>query len=329
MDIDTESNAKPKNVEDDRSCVGPQSEQAGVAEGCKGCPNAAICASMPKGPDPDIPVMNDRLGQIQHKILVLSGKGGVGKSTLTKELGFTLGRRGLLTGLMDTDICGPSLPRLTGCRDEAVHQCAEGWEPVCIDENVALMSMHFMMRNKDEAVVWRGPKKNGMIKSFIKDVAWGELDVLLVDTPPGTSDEHISLVNFLKEAGGVTGAVIVTTPQEVAISDVRREVSFCQKSQIPILGFVENMSGFVCPSCKHESQVFPSSFGPGAGARLAAEYDAPLLGKVPLDPSLMQACEDGVALADALEGNDGEESASLVALESIVDKLLETLGWSA
>ena len=301
-------------------CVGPNSEMAGKADSCQGCPNAQICASAPKGPDPDIDAMQARMSTVRHKILVLSGKGGVGKSTMTKELGFAIGRRNITVGLVDTDICGPSLPRLTGVRDEEIHDSGEGWEPVSIDDNVTMISMHFLLKDKNEAVVWRGPRKNGMIKNFIKSVAWGNLDLLLIDTPPGTSDEHISTVSFLNQCGGITGAVIVTTPQEVAVADVRREVNFCQKTKVPILGFVENMSGFVCPKCGKDSVVFPSHFKESAGTRLSQEFGAPLLGKIPLDPRLMQACEDGVPLSEI-----APDSAAVTAINGVVDQLVKIL----
>lgn len=304
-------------------CVGPNSEMAGKAASCAGCPNAAICASAPKGPDPDLDVIRERMSHIRFKILVLSGKGGVGKSTMTKELGFAIGAKGLRVGLVDTDICGPSLPRLTGVREEEIHTSADGWEPVSVDENVSLISMHFLMKDKNEAVVWRGPRKNGMIKNFLKEVSWGDLDLLLIDTPPGTSDEHISLVTFLQQCGGVTGAVLVTTPQEVAVADVRREINFCQKTKVPILGVIENMSGFVCPKCKGESIVFPSKFGEGAGQRLCNEFGMPLLGKIPLDPRLMQSCENGVPLRQ-----DFPDSPAIVRLDAVVDSLLEIIKYA-
>ena len=304
----------------DGECVGPNSEMAGKAASCQGCPNASICASAPKGPDPDLTIIRERMSAIRHKILVLSGKGGVGKSTMTKELGFAIGKRELYVGLVDTDICGPSLPRLTGVRDEEIHNNAGGWEPVSVDDNVSLVSMHFLMKDKNEAVVWRGPRKNGMIKNFLKEVSWGDLDVMLVDTPPGTSDEHISLVTLLQQSGGVTGAILVTTPQEVAVADVRREINFCHKTKVPILGIIENMSGFVCPKCGGESVVFPSKFGNGAAERLSQEFGIPVLGKVPLDPRLMKACEDGVPLREA-----HPDSPAVAALDAIVDKLLASL----
>lgn len=306
------------------ACVGPQSADAGRASSCAGCPNAQICASgAGRAPveDPDLPAMRERLSSIAFKVLVLSGKGGVGKSTMTKELGFALGRKGLLTGLLDADICGPSLPRLTGVVAEELHNSADGWEPVSVDDNVTLVSMHFLMgENKDDAVVWRGPRKNGMIKNFFRSVSWGNLDVLLIDTPPGTSDEHISLISFLTQCGGVDGAIVVTTPQEVAMADVRREVTFCQKTKVPVIGFVENMSGFVCPNCSKASSVFPSQRSKGAGETLSEEYGYPLLGKVPLDPRLMQSCEDGVALSDV-----APESPAVIALNAVAEKVVAAL----
>lgn len=316
-------------------CVGPESAQAGIAPSCQGCPNAAICASAPKGPDPDLPFIRERLAGVKHKVMVISGKGGVGKSTITKELAFALGARGLSVGLMDMDICGPSLPRLTGVRGEDAHQSAGGIEPVLVDENVVMMSMHYLLSDKNEAVLFRGPRKNGVIKMFLKDVIWGDLDVLLVDTPPGTSDEHITVNSLLQQTtGGVDGAVLVTTPQRVAEADVRREVNFCQKAKLPVLGLVENMSGFVCPGCHRESEIFPKEVNKagekeGAGIRLSREFDIPLWGAVPLDPLLMKACEDGVSFAEFAETNAVAASPTLAAIFHLADKLMERLGLQA
>lgn len=179
---------------------------------------------------------------MKRKVLVLSGKGGVGKSTVASQLAFALADEGNEVGLLDIDICGPSVPKMLGLEGEEVHQSNFGWEPVHFSENLSVMSIGFMLPNPDSAVVWRGPRKNGLIKQFLKDVDWGEVDVLLIDTPPGTSDEHISAAQYLG-AVGADGAVIVTTPQEVACADVRKELSFCSKTSIPVLGIVENMAG--------------------------------------------------------------------------------------
>lgn len=322
---------KPAMQNANAECVGPESAEAGIAASCQGCPNAAICAAAPKGPDPDIPLIKERLAGVKHKVLVISGKGGVGKSTMTKELAFALGARGLLVGLVDMDICGPSLPRLTGVRGEDAHQSAGGIEPVLVDENVVMMSMHYLLAEKNEAVLFRGPRKNGVIKMFLKDIMWGDLDVLLIDTPPGTSDEHITVTSLLQQTtNGVDGAVLITTPQRVAEADVRREFNFCQKAKLPVLGLVENMSGFVCPNCHRESDIFPKSVRSetkkeGAGDRLSKEFHVPLWGTVPLDPALMLSCEKGVALSEYMESQKGEKSPTLDAVLAIADKLIEAL----
>lgn len=179
------------------------------------------------------------------------------------------------TGLMDIDICGPSLPHLLGLQNETLHTSASGWSPIYVSSNLACISIGFLLPSTSAPVIWRGPKKNQLIKQFLKDVDWGDsLDYLVVDTPPGTSDEHLSVVKYL-QAGGVDGAVLVTTPQEVSLQDVRKELDFCRKVGVPVLGVVENMSGFVCPSCNGKSDVFFPSTG-GAEA-LAAEGECVFL----------------------------------------------------
>ena len=212
-------------------CVGPESERAGKASGCDGCPNQQKCASGEgRQEDPDIPAICERLKDVKHKVLVLSGKGGVGKSTMTAQLAFALAGQGLRVGLLDIDICGPSIPHMLGLTGESIHQSASGWSPVYVsqeglgpdddDVELGVMSIGFMLPEKDRAVIWRGPRKNGLIKQFLTDVEWGELDYLLVDTPPGTSDEHISIVQYLSKALGPNdGAVIVSTPQEARALD--------------------------------------------------------------------------------------------------------------
>lgn len=300
-------------------CPGPESEQAGSADSCAGCPNQAICASAPKGPDPDIPVISSRLENVKHKILVLSGKGGVGKSTFTSLLAHALATNpDSNVGIMDTDICGPSIPKMMGVEDETIHVSGSGWTPVWVMDNLAVMSIQFMLPSRDEAVIWRGPKKNGLIKQFLKDVEWGDLDFMLVDTPPGTSDEHLSVNSFLKESG-IDGAVVVTTPQEVALLDVRKELDFCRKAGIRILGLAENMSGFVCPNCKHESQIFKASTG--GGRALAEEMGIPFLGAVPLDPRIRMACDYGESFFDSFP-----DSPACKAFQGVVRNLAKQLG---
>lgn len=303
-------------------CPGPESEQAGKQDACAGCPNQAICASAPKGPDPDIPIITERLSGVKHKILVLSGKGGVGKSTFTTMLAHAFASNPeSVVGVMDTDICGPSIPKMMGVETETIHVSSTGWEPVWVNENLGVMSVQFMLPNRDDAVIWRGPKKNGLIKQFLKDVEWGEMDYLVIDTPPGTSDEHLSVNSFLKESG-VDGAVLITTPQEVSLLDVRKEIDFCRKAGIRILGIVENMSGFVCPKCTHQSEIFRPTTG--GGKQLAMDTGVPFLGAVPLDPRIGMSCDFGESFFD----NFGD-SPACEALKNVVRRVGEVLGISA
>lgn len=301
-------------------CPGPESERAGKADSCAGCPNQAICAAAtPAGPDPDIPVISARLQDVKHKILVLSGKGGVGKSTFTSLLAHAFATNPDNTvGIMDTDICGPSIPKMMGVENETIHVSGSGWSPVWVMDNLGVMSIQFMLPNRDDAVIWRGPKKNGLIKKFLKDVEWGEMDYLLVDTPPGTSDEHLSVNTFLKESG-IDGAVMVTTPQEVSLLDVRKEIDFCRKAGIKVLGIAENMSGFVCPNCKNESEIFRPSTGGARG--LAKDMGVPFLGAVPLDPRIRMACDYGESYFDSFA-----DSPACKAFYGVVRNLAHELG---
>eukprot|EP00698_Gefionella_okellyi_P004570 TRINITY_DN14188_c0_g1_i1.p1 TRINITY_DN14188_c0_g1~~TRINITY_DN14188_c0_g1_i1.p1 ORF type:complete len:282 (+),score=42.67 TRINITY_DN14188_c0_g1_i1:26-847(+) len=235
--------------------------------------------------------IDKKLSQIRHKILVLSGKGGVGKSTVAAAIAEALAETGYRVGLLDIDICGPSAPHLLGVSGQTVTHSSEGWTPVYADaaQRLSVMSIGFLLPSTTEAIIWRGPKKHGMIRQFITDVSWGPLDFLVVDAPPGTSDEHITICETLKAQAGVDGAVLVTTPQEVSVLDVRKEISFCQKVRLPILGIVENMSGFICPHCTEVHELF----GKGGGERLAAECQVPFLGAVPLDPRIAAAADAG------------------------------------
>lgn len=220
----------------------------------------------------------------------------LGKSTVTSMLsrGLAASSDSTNVGVLDIDLCGPSLPRIFGVEGEQIHQSGSGWSPVYVEDNLSVMSAGFLLPSPDAAVIWRGPKKNGLIKQLLRDVDWGDnVDYLLVDTPPGTSDEHLSIVQYLAEAG-IDGAVIVTTPQDVAILDVRKEIDFCKKVNLKILGIIENMSGFVCPKCHVNTDILPASSG-GAD-KLGSELGIPILGKVPLDPSIGQACDEGKSL---------------------------------
>lgn len=296
-------------------CPGTQSEDAGKVSACDGCPNQKICStSTITGPDPDVEEVKLKLASVKHKILVLSGKGGVGKSTFTAHLAYGLSSNPQTqVAVLDVDICGPSIPRIFGVEQEQVHQSASGWSPVFVEENLCVMSVGFLLSGPDEAVIWRGPKKNGLIKQFLRDVDWGEIDYMVIDTPPGTSDEHLSLVQYLSSAH-VDGAVLITTPQEVALQDVRKEVNFCRKVKLPIIGVVENMSSFICPACKGESEIFPPTTG--GASKMANDLELEFLGKLPLDPRIGRCCDEGRSFLSEIP-----DSPATKAFEQILSKI--------
>jgi Mrp family chromosome partitioning ATPase len=217
-------------------------------------------------------------------------------------------------GLLDIDICGPSLPRLLGTVGGSVRTSASGWEPAWVSESIGLMSIAFLLEREDQAVVWRGGKKDGLIRQFLRDVEWGPLDALLVDTPPGTSDEHLSIVQYLRESGKLRGAFLVSTPQEVALADVRKQLAFCRKVGVPVLGLIENMAGFVCRKCGTTSVIFPPSSG--GVAALAAAENIPLLGSLPLDPAIGQRCDTGRVLG-CLTDEETSSSPAMAELRRI------------
>ncbi|XP_057311807.1 cytosolic Fe-S cluster assembly factor NUBP1 homolog isoform X1 [Hydractinia symbiolongicarpus] len=306
---------KPKDAPE--ACPGTQSDNAGKASACAGCPNQKICASgQNKRPDPGIQEVKWRLASVKHKIIVLSGKGGVGKSTFTSTLAHGLAQdQEKQIGVLDIDICGPSMAKILGVEGEQVHQSGSGWSPVFVDDNLSVMSVAFLLQSDEDAVIWRGPRKNGLIKQFLKDVDWGDLDFLVIDTPPGTSDEHLSLVQYLSQTK-IDGAVVITTPQEVALLDVRKEIDFCKKVKLPIIGVVENMSGFTCPKCQHESQPFPATSG--GGAIMAVELNLPFLGKLPLDPRIGRCCDEGKSFL-----TEYPDTPAAIAYQQVVTKILE------
>lgn len=224
----------------------------------------------------------------------------MGKSSVTTQLAFSLSLAGHSVGVLDIDLTGPSIPRFFNIESSKVTQAPGGWIPVPVHSadpstgvgSLSCMSLGFLLQGRGDAVVWRGPKKTAMVRQFLTDVLWGELDYLLIDTPPGTSDEHISLAEtLLKNAlpGQVSGAVVVTTPQAVATADVRKELNFCVKTGIKVIGVVENMSGFVCPNCSECTNVF----GSGGGEVMAQDFNVKFLGSIPIDPQFLMLIEAG------------------------------------
>ncbi|XP_076461202.1 cytosolic Fe-S cluster assembly factor NUBP2 homolog [Babylonia areolata] len=252
----------------------------------------------------------ERLQSVQHVIVVLSGKGGVGKSTVAVQLAIALKNKNKKVGLLDVDLCGPSIPKMFNLEDKSIHQCSEGWLPVYVDseQNLGVMSIGFLLENNTEAIIWRGPKKTAMIRQFLSDVHWQDTEYLIIDTPPGTSDEHISVMENLR-AFNPDGAILVTTPQAVAVGDVRRELTFCRKTGIPVIGIIENMSGYKCPHCSECTNIFSS----GGGEALAKEAGVQFLGCIPIDNKLSSSPGDRWMEF---------ELPSVTAIEEVVNKLM-------
>ena len=247
------------------------------------------------------------LDRIERIIVVLSGKGGVGKSTIAAQLALSLYSRGNRVGLLDVDLCGPSIPRMFGVDKSSpantVFETDEGMTPVSVfassteASRFKLMSMAFLLDNDTDAIIWRGPRKMSMIQRLLTGVNWGELDYLIIDTPPGTSDEHITVMTVLKQherAANFLRAVLVTTPQMLSINDVRREITFCQKTSFRMIGLIENMSGYVCPHCSECTNIFAQ----GGGKLLAEQYAIPFLGQLPIDNQLNAILDQGVQQVD-------------------------------
>jgi ATP-binding protein involved in chromosome partitioning len=228
------------------------------------------------------------LGKIKKKILVMSGKGGVGKSTVAANLALGLANRGYKVGLMDVDLHGPDISRMLGLsarlRDKTVKK-GEPVPPMKYNDNLKVVSLEYMMENRDDAIIWRGPLKIQAIRQFIADMDWGELDYLVIDAPPGTGDEPLSVAQTIKDVY----ALIVTTPQEVALADVRKSINFCKQVKIKVAGIIENMSGLICPHCQKTIDLFKT----GGGKKTALEFTLPFLGRVPLDPRVVTGGDDG------------------------------------
>jgi ATP-binding protein involved in chromosome partitioning len=228
-----------------------------------------------------------RMSDIKHKILVLSGKGGVGKSTVAVNLAVALGMEGMKVGLLDVDFHGPSVPTLLNLKGELLKSHdGGGIMPLEAAGGIRVVSLGFALGNSDEAVIWRGPMKMAVIKQLLTDVEWGELDYLVVDFPPGTGDEPLSVAQLIPESDG---AVIVTTPQDLSLQDVRKSINFCKQLNIPVLGVIENMSGLVCPHCGKLIEVFKS----GGGEAMARQMGVPFLGRIPIEPQIVGGSDAG------------------------------------
>lgn len=255
-----------------------------------------------------------RMSQIKHKILVLSGKGGVGKSTVAVNLAANLALAGKQVGLLDVDIHGPSVPKLLHLVGTPVTGQGDKLIPIKVGYgvgNLNVMSIGFLLREQDDAVIWRGPRKFGVIRQFLKDVEWGKLDYLIVDAPPGTGDEPLAAAQLIQNADG---AIVVTTPQQVSVQDVRRCIVFCKQLQLPVLGVLENMSGFACPKCGEVVQIF----GADGGRAMAEEMEVPFWGSIPLEPAVVESGDNGIPIVQV-----HSHSETAKAFGRIVRKLMD------
>lgn len=258
--------------------------------------------------------INRSLGRIKHKILVMSGKGGVGKSTVAVNLAMSLAKKGHKVGLMDVDLHGPDICRmlnLTGSLTAPTDPKAL-IPPLSYSDNLKVVSLEYMMKDRDEAIIWRGPLKIQAIRQFVADMDWGELDYLIIDAPPGTGDEPLSVAQTVPKVQ----AVVVTTPQAVALADVRKSINFCKTVEMPIVGVVENMSGFICPHCEKTVDIFSS----GGGEQTAKDFDLPFLGRVPMDPRVVIAGDTGSPYLSS-----DEDTPATKAFEQVVTAVQQCL----
>lgn len=260
---------------------------------CESC-SSASCSAQKQKPNEtseeflDRQALAQRMCSIKHKILVLSGKGGVGKSTVAANLAIALSKSGNKVGLLDVDIHGPSIPTILGLENTKIRPGNDenSITPITVSDNLKTMSIGFLLADRNDALIWRGPMKIGVIKQFLRDVEWGDLDYLIADLPPGTGDEPLSMCQLIDD---IDGAVIVTTPQEVALADVRKSINFCRKLKLPVLGVIENMSGFVCPDCGKVTDIFKR----GGGENMCKQMKVPFAGRIPLTSEIVEAGDCG------------------------------------
>lgn len=259
------------------------------------------------------------LSRIKHTIMVMSGKGGVGKSTVSANLAVTLSLEGFKTGILDGDIHGPNIPKILGAGGEPLTGDEEGnIAPLPGPAGVKLVSVGNLLENQDQPVIWRGPMKHSIMKHFINDVTWGELDFLIVDLPPGTGDEPLSIAQLIKQSHSGSGpyALIVTTPQDVALLDSRKSVEFSRALGLKILGIVENMSGMICPHCGKRIDLFKT----GGGEKAARDLKVPFLGAVPIDPAVVVHTDEGVPFVMARNDSPVKK-----AFHAVVEGMLKQL----
>jgi Mrp family chromosome partitioning ATPase len=287
-------------------------EECEAGKPCNSCDIARDCSTKEKEAHEDRR-LHQNLFHIRHKIMIMSGKGGVGKSTVAVNLAVALALRAYQVGILDADIHGPDVPKMLGVEDRRLTGQKDGVDPVEIFKGFKAVSMGLMTHDPDRAIVWRGPLKHATIKQFLGNVKWGDLDFLIIDLPPGTGDEPLSVAKLIRE---VDGAVIVTTPQDVALLDSRKAVNFSELIKIPVLGIVENMAGMLCPHCSGNIDLFKI----GGGERAAEELGVPFLGRIPIDPHVVDRCDSGQPfVADSID------SEAKKAFAALTDRVVEAV----
>lgn len=255
-------------------------------------------------PDPDAEAKQS-LGKIKNKLIVMSGKGGVGKTSVSVNLAISLANKGFKVGIIDVDIHGPDIPRMMGLNGMMDIDANQKLKPIKYSDNLAIVSIESLSVNKDDAIIWRGPIKHSAIRQFIGDVAWGDLDYLIIDSPPGTGDEPLTVAQLISDAK----AIIVTTPQEVSLADVRKSISFCKTVKMDIFGLIENMSGFTCPHCNEVVDIF----GSGGGEKTAGAAGIDFLGRIPLDPKVVECGDSGTSYQEAYADSVASKAFSTIA----------------
>lgn len=297
----------------DPSCPSRSACSAAGKDG-SGC---AGCSSRSGEGDPfarQEAAISNTLGRIRHTLFVMSGKGGVGKSSVAANIAAALAAKGFSVGILDVDIHGPSIPNLLGLESGLeMDEAGEKLIPAEYLPNLHVISMDSLLQDRDRAVIWRGPKKAAAIRQFLSDVLWGDLDFLVIDSPPGTGDEHLTIMKTIPDAL----SVMVTTPQEISLADVRKAVDFLRHANGRILGVVENMSGLACPHCGKDIPLFKK----GGGKALAEQYGIPFLGSVALDPAAIVAADKGKPVV--LMNEDSVAKRDFLALADAVNRACE------
>jgi ATP-binding protein involved in chromosome partitioning len=250
--------------------------------------------------------LKNRMSRIKHKIIVMSGKGGVGKTSVSVNLSYALALTGREVGLVDIDLHGPNIAKMLGVEGQGFTGSDNGIEPVRVLPNLKAASISFATANPDMPIIWRGPLKMSAIRQFLEEINWGDLDYLIVDSTPGTGDEPLSACQLIPE---VSGAIIVTTPQDVSILDARKSVFFARQLKIPVIGIIENMSGFVCPHCGKETSIFKK----GGGEKAAKDLGVPFLGRIPFETAMVEMADKGLPFVQSRK-----DAPSTAAFQEIV-----------